>query len=125
MASFQISLRPNRRAAARFIASVHRVIGETYAEAKRAGLKQSEIARALDVHRSVINREFRGMKDMSLGRVGELAWAMGKEAEIRFVDPVVPAMTNRPAETEAATREAKSASQPSRLSVVTCYSAAA
>lgn len=74
--SFQITLRPNRKAAARFIGDVRRAILKAYAEEQKAsGLSQTDIARALDVHRSVINRELRGTKDMTLGRVAELAWA--------------------------------------------------
>ena len=94
MASFQITLSPNRRAAARFIARVHRTVHETFAQKQADGLRQSDIARALGVHRSVINRELRGAKDMTLGRVAELAWAMGKEAIIRFEEPKVAAQTN-------------------------------
>jgi len=79
MTSFQISLTPNRRAATRFIGLVRRALQRAYIEEQQKnGLSQSDIARALKVHRSVINRELKGMKDLTLGRVGELSWAMGR-----------------------------------------------
>jgi transcriptional regulator with XRE-family HTH domain len=77
--SFQITITPNRRAAARFVTHVRRAILKAYAEEQKAsGLTQTAIARALGVHRSVINRELKGLKDITLGRVAELAWAMGR-----------------------------------------------
>jgi Helix-turn-helix len=77
--SFQITISPSRRAAARFVIAVRRAIQKAYVEEqKAAGLTQTGIARALGVHRSVINRELRGKKDLTLGRVAELAWAMGR-----------------------------------------------
>jgi hypothetical protein len=79
MTSFQIALSPNRRAAARFIGQVRRSLQKAYVEEqKKNGLSQSEIARMIKVHRSVINRELKGLKDMTIGRVGELSWAMGR-----------------------------------------------
>lgn len=81
--SFQITLKPNRRAAARFIGDVRRAILKAYVEEQKvSGLSQTEIARALDVHRSVINRELRGTKDMTLGRVAELAWACKRKPKL-------------------------------------------
>lgn len=80
MPSFQITLTPNRRAAARFIGEVRRALQKAYVEEQAAkGLSQSDIARALNVHRSVINRELKGLKDLTLGRVGEIAWALGRK----------------------------------------------
>lgn len=59
--------------------SVRRTIQKALAEEeKKRGLKQTDIARAIGVHRSVINRELKGRKDITLGRVAELAWAMGR-----------------------------------------------
>lgn len=76
--SFQITLKPNRRVAARFIGDVRRAIVKAYvAKQKESGVTQTAIARELGVHRSVINRELRGKKDLTLGRVAELAWALG------------------------------------------------
>ena len=81
MTSFQISLTPSRREAARFVTRVRRVIQKALAEEeKNRGLTQSDIARTIGVHRSVINREIRGYKDITLGRVAELAYAMGRKA---------------------------------------------
>jgi transcriptional regulator with XRE-family HTH domain len=59
---------------------VRRAIQKALAEqAAESGLTQSDIARAIGVHRSVINRELRGKKDLTLGRVAELSWALGRD----------------------------------------------
>ncbi|MBR1148369.1 helix-turn-helix transcriptional regulator [Bradyrhizobium sp. AUGA SZCCT0431] len=85
MTSFQITIEPHQRAAGRFIGSVRRGLQKAYAEAKKNnGLKQSDIARTIGVHRSVINRELTGLKDMTLGRVAELAHILGRKAVISF-----------------------------------------
>jgi hypothetical protein len=85
MPSFQIAIEPNRRAAARFVGQVRRSLQKAFVEEqKKRGLSQSEIARMLKVHRSVINRELKGLKDMTLGRVAELAWAMDRKAVIEL-----------------------------------------
>lgn len=80
MPSFQISISPSRRVAARFVTGARRKVLKALEEEKRKrGLKQTDIARAIRVHRSVINRELRGKKDLTLGRLAELAWAMDRE----------------------------------------------
>lgn len=80
MPSFRISVTPSRRAAARNIENVRRALLKALAEEnERRGLTQSDVARTIGVHRSVVNRELRGRKDITLGRVGELAYAMGRE----------------------------------------------
>jgi len=79
MPSFRISVTPSRRAAARFVTQVRRAFQRAYGEEnQKNGLTQSAIARAIGVHRSVINRELVGRKDITVGRIGELAWAMGR-----------------------------------------------
>lgn len=95
--SFQITISPNRRAAARFVTQVRRAILKAYAEEQEASnLTQTAIARALGVHRSVINRELKGLKDMTLGRVAELAWAMGRIPTFELPKATMAAGTNLP-----------------------------
>jgi transcriptional regulator with XRE-family HTH domain len=97
MPSFQISITPSRRAAARFVMGVRRAILKALEEeGKKSGLKQTDIARAIGVHRSVINRELRGKKDLTLGRVAELAWAMGRIPFFDLPERKLPAGSNLP-----------------------------
>jgi transcriptional regulator with XRE-family HTH domain len=80
MTSFQTTISPTRRAAARFIATVRRALQQALVEEfRKRGLTQSDIARELKVHRSVINRELRGERDIGLGRIGELAHVLGRK----------------------------------------------
>src|ERR1700688_1556605 len=89
MPSYQIAIDPHRRAAARFIGQVRRALQKAFVEEqKKRGLSQADIARALKIHRSVINRELKGFKDITLGRVGELAWAMGRKPSFSVELPV-------------------------------------
>jgi transcriptional regulator with XRE-family HTH domain len=90
MPSFQISVTPSRRAAGRLITRVRRAIQKALAEQKiESGLTQSDIARAIGVHRSVINRELRGQKDLTLGRVAELSWALGRDIVFELRKPEI------------------------------------
>src|SRR5215469_16939938 len=78
--SFQTTISPTRRSAARFILRVRRALQQAYVEEyRKRGLTQSDIARELKVHRSVINRELRGEQDITLGRVAELAHVLGRK----------------------------------------------
>jgi transcriptional regulator with XRE-family HTH domain len=102
--------KPSRRAAARFVTDVRRkILKALEEEQKKTGLKQTDIARAIEVHRSVINRELRGKKDLTLGRAAELAWAMGRTPTFELPEqkhaqgsnlpkpePYVPPQTSKP-----------------------------
>ena len=96
MTSFQLSVTPHRRAAARFVDKVHRRLRKAYADSP--DVTQTSIANALGVHRSVINRQMRGRKDMSLGRVAELAHLLGYEAGFELIKPNLPDGSNAPHE---------------------------
>jgi transcriptional regulator with XRE-family HTH domain len=58
-------------------------------ENQKTGATQSDLARSIGVHRSVINRELRGQKDITLGRVAELAYALGRKPYFELREPVV------------------------------------
>lgn len=97
MTSFQITLKPSRRTAGRFVAEVRRTLQKALAEEnQRTGLTQSDIARTIVVHRSVISRELRGYKDITLGRVAELAFAMGRKPSLVLLTPHEQTGTNNP-----------------------------
>lgn len=89
MPSFRTSLTPNKRAAGRFVVSARLALLKALADENgRSGITQTAIARALGVHRSVINRELRGSHNLTLGRVGEFAWALGLEPKLTLEKPV-------------------------------------
>ena len=87
--SFRITISPEDQAAGRFVSRVRRELQKALAEeARKRGLTQSDLARAIGVNRSVISRELRGHKDLSLSRVAELAWALGRRPVFELVEAV-------------------------------------
>ncbi|MGN6207735.1 helix-turn-helix domain-containing protein [Asticcacaulis sp.] len=79
---------PSRRAAGRFIGKVRRSLRRALAEeTDQNSLTQAELARKLGIHRSVVNREFNSSRDITLGRVAELAWAMNREIDFTLKKP--------------------------------------
>jgi len=99
MPSFRIALSRTERAGGRFILAVRRGLQKAFAEEnKKRGITQSHMAREIGVHRSVINRELRGEKDITLSRVGELARALGRRAVVSFPEIQVEVeLENQPA----------------------------
>ena len=88
MTSFQIAISPSKRAAGRFISGVRRSLQRALVEESELnGTNQSRVAHEIGVHRSVISRELNGRQDITLGRVAELAWALGREIEFTLVQP--------------------------------------
>lgn len=77
MPSFQITISPKRLAAARYVTLVRRELQRALAAEAQAGLTQAEVARRLEVNRSVVNRQLQGTMDITGGGAAELAWAMG------------------------------------------------
>jgi transcriptional regulator with XRE-family HTH domain len=97
MTSFQITISPSRRVAGRFISDVRRKLQRALSEeSAKSGLTQSDIARSIGVHRSVINRELKGFKDITLGRLAELAFAMGREPTLELLLDQDEVGTNAP-----------------------------
>lgn len=112
--SFRISLTPHRRVAARFVEDVRRRLQKAYADAP--GIKQTDIANALGVHRSVINRQLRGYKDMTLGRVAELSWCLGYEPAFSLEPLRVDQTCNTP---PAPTFQVKTGTTDARVAIAT------
>jgi hypothetical protein len=76
------------------VADVRRTLLKALADESERGMTQSAIANTIGVHRSVINRELRGIKDITLGRVGEIAYALGRKPVIHLVRQDVPFGSN-------------------------------
>lgn len=90
MTSFQTAVTPSRRAGNRFISAVRRALQKAFAEeASKRGLTQAELARRLGVNRSVVTRELRGVENLTLRSVAELAFGMGRRAELTLAEPVI------------------------------------
>jgi hypothetical protein len=68
--------------------SVEGQLREAYAERYAAGLDtQVTLADKLDVGRSVINKRLRGLMNMTLETVSDMAWALGYSVIIQIFDP--------------------------------------
>lgn len=80
--SFQIGITPNRRASTRFIGKVRRALIQLLAD--NNDVSRTQIADAIGVHRSVITRQLNGHADMNVGRIAEIAWALGYRPVIDF-----------------------------------------
>ena len=93
MRSFRVSITPRRRAAGRFVGQVRRSLQRALAE--NPDINQAGIARALEVDRSVITKQLHGERDVSLSRVGELAWALGLEPELVLHKPRIEPGSNQ------------------------------
>jgi transcriptional regulator with XRE-family HTH domain len=88
MTSFRFSIDPRSRLAARFLrrtrSEIQKALLEEKAERK---LSQADLARILGVDRSVVNRQLTGKGNLTLRSVADLAWALNRDIEIRFVKP--------------------------------------
>lgn len=87
MTLFRLGIKPTRRAATRFVSKARRKLQQAVVYGSGHGISQSDVAREIGVHRSLISRELRGEANISLGRFAEIAAALGGEAEIDIVFP--------------------------------------
>jgi predicted transcriptional regulator len=94
------------------VSRVRRSIQKAFAE--ETSVSQTDIANSLGVHRSVINRQLKGYKDITLGRVAELAWALGREPEFSLAKPIVEDGDNHAPIVPGAQRIVSSASHTSQ-----------
>jgi transcriptional regulator with XRE-family HTH domain len=93
--SYRLSIDPKNRKVSRFLGRVRREIQKAFEEEKSArGLTQAEIARILGTDRSVINRQLLGTENLTLKRVGEFAWVLGRELDFSLIKPSLPTGSN-------------------------------
>lgn len=116
MPSYQFTLDPRRRFLGRTIASVRRELQHAYAEEKVARkFTQAELARVLEVNRSVVNRQLMGTANLTVKSLADLAWALGRRLVISFPKPEEKAGAN---ERPMAASPTLGAATPWNISVV-------
>lgn len=97
MTSFQFDIGSRARNAGRFIGRVRNELLKALSERKKDGkLSQQELAKKLEVHRSLINRQLSGEANLTLRSLADLAWAMDMEISFELKKAVVEAGQNQP-----------------------------
>ncbi len=95
--SFQFDIGSRARNAGRFIGRVRNELLRALSERKREGkLSQQALARKLDVHRSLINRQLSGEANLTLRSLADLAWAMDMEIWFELKKPAAHPGQNEP-----------------------------
>ena len=102
MPSYEYKIDERSRAGSRFITSVNSELRHALVtEKSERKLTQQAIADKLGVNRSVVNRRFMGLENMTARSIGELLWAIGWEPHFEarkieqnygdneFIEPVV------------------------------------
>ncbi|WP_083967480.1 MULTISPECIES: helix-turn-helix domain-containing protein [unclassified Methylosinus] len=86
--SFLLKLDPRQRKAGRFIGRVRDEIIKAFTSEKQArGLTQEQVAQALGIHRSQVNRILKGEENLTLRTISDLAWALDREIVFRLEKP--------------------------------------
>lgn len=97
MTSFHFDIGSRARNAGRFIGRVRNELLKALSEAKKDGkLSQQALAKKLDVHRSLINRQLSGESNLTLRSLADLAWAMDMEISFELRKPMYEAGQNQP-----------------------------
>lgn len=81
--SYRPKIDPKSRIAARLISRVQRAIQKALIE---SGKSQQEVATALGVDRSVINRRLRGGANLTARSIAEFAYVFDKDVRLEFLD---------------------------------------
>lgn len=95
--SFQFDIGSRARNAGRFIGRVRNELLRALSERKEEGkLSQQALAKKLDVHRSLINRQLSGEANLTLRSLADLAWAMDMEICFELKKPAAHPGQNEP-----------------------------
>lgn len=84
--SFRLKIDPKERQVARFFGAVERAFQKAFMDAKKERkLTQQQLAVALGINRSAINRRLLGRENMTERTLAEMAFAMGYDIEFKLV----------------------------------------
>lgn len=95
MPSFEYVIDERSRAGSRFLSRVRDELQRALtAEKAQRKLTQQSIADKLGVNRSVVNRQFMGLENLTVRTIGELLWAIGWEPHFEAMKPESAAGAN-------------------------------
>jgi transcriptional regulator with XRE-family HTH domain len=98
--SFHFDIGSRARQAGRLIGRVRSELLRALSERKaETGLSQQALARKLEVHRSLINRQLTGEANLTLRSLADLAWALDMEVSFELKKPTVETGQNQPTTT--------------------------
>jgi transcriptional regulator with XRE-family HTH domain len=99
MTFYRFDIDARSRKAGRLIGRIRSELLKALTEEKRAGLTQQELARRLEMGRSVLNRQLSGESNLSLRSLADLAWALDREIAFELRRPIESAGQNIAPET--------------------------
>jgi transcriptional regulator with XRE-family HTH domain len=95
--SFHFDIGSRARNAGRFIGRVRNELLKALSERKQEGkFTQQELAKKLEIHRSLVNRQLSGESNLTLRSLADLAWAMDMEISFELRKPAMEAGQNQP-----------------------------
>lgn len=89
--SYQLKISRRSLKAARFISRLQSAFQKAVTE---SGKTQQQIAVELGVDRSVVNRRLKGSANLTARSMSDFAYVLGKDIEIKLVDPFAPKGSN-------------------------------
>ena len=89
--SYRLKIDAKSRKVARFISQLQSKIQKEFVS---SGMTQQEVAVALGVDRSVVNRRIKSSSNITARSIAEFAHVFGKDVEINFRDVDAPSGTN-------------------------------
>jgi transcriptional regulator with XRE-family HTH domain len=99
MTFYRFDVGARSRKAGRLIGRIREELLKALTEEKDAGLTQQELARRLDVRRSLLNRQLSGESGLSLRSLADIAWALDREISFELRRPIESAGQNIAPET--------------------------
>lgn len=95
--SFEFDIDPKEAASAEFMTRVHRVLlREMTKAAREKRISRADVARILNLDKSVVTRALNGTSNLTIRTVSDLCWAIGVTPELEVRDAQLDAGCNVP-----------------------------
>lgn len=95
--SFEFDIDPKEAASAEFMTRVHRILlREMTKAAREKRISRADVARILNLDKSVVTRALNGTSNLTIRTVSDLCWAIGVTPELEVRDAQLDAGCNVP-----------------------------